>query len=494
MPADLELDDLAGTGAARHPQRIAVEIGELKITYAAFAADVARMSAVLAAGGLKPGNRFGIASDDPYLSWLATLAGFRIGAVSVAVADITPAEIADRLTLAVIATSHTGLPERIGAASRRVTIDFAAMQAARERDVPARSPAAASQAGRILLSSGTTGRPKAVLLDATRLVATVATNQSRYSIDAQSRLFSLLGPNTGAGFRSVPLTWWQGGTVILRSGRSIRATAVAARTANRILLSPASLASLLSGLAADATPVPNLTVFVGGGRLSPNVRKDAEARLSTDLRIIYGASEIGGMCQCPAAALDDEPGLVGVPRPGVTIEIVDDDGRLLPRGTVGIVRIRADTMVNSYLDDPAATAAAFRDGWFYSGDVGKLMADGALVVSGRSNDVLNLGGVKLSPEDIEIQLAGMTGLADVCVVSLPDAAGSEVLTVAAVTAPGTAWRDLKDAIVAALHRHREVAVYRVDHIPRNAMGKIPRDAFRQRLMEAVAAEQPPTSS
>jgi acyl-coenzyme A synthetase/AMP-(fatty) acid ligase len=62
----------------------------------------------------------------------------------------------------------------------------------------------------------------------------------------------------------------------------------------------------------------------------------------------------------------------------------------------------------------------------------------------------------------------------------------DVLSVAAVTAPGASWRELKEAITSALHRHQPVAVHRVDHIPRNAMGKVPREIFRQHLLDALA--------
>lgn len=486
MAAALELDKLAEAGAIEHPHRTAVQIGDRKISYMAFAADVARMTAVLAAGGIGPGARFGISSDDPYLAWLATLAGLRIGGISVAVAELTPAEMADRLNLAAIATSHPGLAARIGASCRKVMIDPSALSAARETDITHRDSSSAARGGRILLSSGTTGRPKAVMLDVARLALTLTVNQVRYRIEEQTRLFSALGPNTSAGFRAVLITWWQGGTVILRRGRSVRSAAAAARAANRVLITPAGLRSLLSGLEPNARPIPGLAVFVGGGRLPLALRDAARARLSPDISIIYGASEIGGMCQCAASDLDVHPGMVGKPRPGATIEIVDSQGFPLPAGAFGHVRIRSDTMVEGYLDDPAATAAAFRNGWFYSGDLGALTPDGALIVSGRSTEVLNLGGVKLAPEDIEMQLAGIIGLSDVCVVTLPGGDGIEVLTVAAVPAPNASWPRMRENIAAALHRHHPVAVHRVDHIPRNAMGKVPREVFRQRLLDALA--------
>jgi len=88
----------------------------------------------------------------------------------------------------------------------------------------------------------------------------------------------------------------------------------------------------------------------------------------------------------------------------VEVEIVDDRGGPLPPGHVGLVRVRGHALPAGYIDDPAATAAAFRDGWYHPGDLGVLSADGALLLVGRADDVINCDGTKIYPAEIEAAL------------------------------------------------------------------------------------------
>jgi acyl-coenzyme A synthetase/AMP-(fatty) acid ligase len=125
----------------------------------------------------------------------------------------------------------------------------------------------------------------------------------------------------------------------------------------------------------------------------------------------------------PAHALTAIPGAVGYVTPGVTVEIVDGDGRVLPAGTDGALRIRSPMNVDRYLDDPALSQVAFRDGCFYTGDTGTLMNDGMLVVTGREKDVLNLGGDKVRPQAIEDVLTAFEGVSQAAAFTMPNKFG-----------------------------------------------------------------------
>jgi acyl-CoA synthetase (AMP-forming)/AMP-acid ligase II len=129
----------------------------------------------------------------------------------------------------------------------------------------------------------------------------------------------------------------------------------------------------------------------------------------------------------PAHAVADIPGGVGQVLPDVTVEMVDGSGRVLPPGQAGALRIASPVMVDGYLGDPEQTLASFRDGYFYPGDLGHLAQDGTLVISGRDKEVLNLGGTKLQPQQVEAVLTAFDSVEQAAVVGMPDGLGVDEL-------------------------------------------------------------------
>jgi acyl-CoA synthetase (AMP-forming)/AMP-acid ligase II len=144
---------------------------------------------------------------------------------------------------------------------------------------------------------------------------------------------------------------------------------------------------------------------------------------------------------------------VGYPPAGGATEVVDDHDRPLAAKEHGMVRVRNETMARSYIDNSQATAEFFRDGWFYPGDIGYLEDDGCLVVLGRSNDVVNIGGVKFSPTVVEHAVRALDGIDEVCALAMPDDKGVNrmvLLLQAAAGADGTVLRPAIDAVLAEM--------------------------------------------
>jgi acyl-coenzyme A synthetase/AMP-(fatty) acid ligase len=166
---------------------------------------------------------------------------------------------------------------------------------------------------------------------------------------------------------------------------------------------------------------------------------------------------------------------VGWIGPGIEVQAVDEKHRPLPAGAEGVIRIRSATAVDGYLGDPAATAAAFRDGWFYPDDIGSVGADGLLTIAGRTGEVLNVGGLKVSPRRIEEAVLQYEDVAEAAAFLMPGPAGVDEVWAAIV--------QKRQVNMDALHRHcadrlgtsapRTILV--ADRLPRNAMGKVPPD-------------------
>jgi acyl-CoA synthetase (AMP-forming)/AMP-acid ligase II len=146
------------------------------------------------------------------------------------------------------------------------------------------------------------------------------------------------------------------------------------------------------------------------------------------LRIYYGATETGSASVLSHADVLRKPGSVGVAPPGGELRIADD-GELL---------VRSPYLMSEYFGDAEATRAALRDGWFHTGDLGALDAEGYLAIVGRKKDVIRSGGESVSPAEVEAALRDAPGVREIAVVGVPDAQWGELVCAVVVPAPGAA--------------------------------------------------------
>lgn len=175
----------------------------------------------------------------------------------------------------------------------------------------------------------------------------------------------------------------------------------------------------------------------------------------------------------PAHRIAHMEGAAGYVTPGARIEIVDETDRPVPAGTDGIVRIASEFAVDRYIDDPIESAKVFRNGWFYPGDLGSLTPDNLLVISGRLNNILNIGGEKIAAERVEAALASFKGVRQAAVFIATSKAGVQEVC-AAVVCPKTF-----DAEKLRAHCRERMPAYFVpahivnlDSLPVSPMGKV----------------------
>ena len=153
----------------------------------------------------------------------------------------------------------------------------------------------------------------------------------------------------------------------------------------------------------------------------------------------------------------------------------DAGDRPLPRGKEGIVRVRTAQAADCYLGDPETSARHFRGGWFYPGDVGYLREDDLLVVTGRQETLLNVGGDKINPEIVEEVLAAFPAIADVAVLNIPNELGIEEIYALIVTNKAFDEAELRKHCAQRLQAiFIPVRFIAVEKIPRNDMAKIER--------------------
>ena len=179
---------------------------------------------------------------------------------------------------------------------------------------------------------------------------------------------------------------------------------------------------------------------------------------------------------------------VGVAQTPVQLRVADAHGMALPADVVGEVLVKGDSVMAGYWRDPHASAAAVQDGWLYTGDVGSLDADGFLTLKDRSKDLIISGGSNIYPREVEELLLTAPGVAEVAVVGAPDAEWGEVVVAFVVAQPGSSLTEqqLDAHCLAQMARFKRPKRYLfVAELPKNNYGKVLKTELRQRLVDAA---------
>jgi malonyl-CoA/methylmalonyl-CoA synthetase len=209
----------------------------------------------------------------------------------------------------------------------------------------------------------------------------------------------------------------------------------------------------------------------------------AEFTARTGLQILerYGMTEAGMITSNPYVG-DRIPGTVGFPLPDLELRVCDDDGNPVPTGETGVVEIRSPGLFAGYWQMPEKTASEHRDGgWFITGDVGSVDADGRLTLEGRSGDMIISGGYNVYPKEVEMVLDELPGVLETGVIGVPHPDFGEAV-VAVVVRDGSV--DITDEQLAAsldgvLARFKHPKHYiAAAELPRNAMSKVQKAALR----------------
>ena len=215
--------------------------------------------------------------------------------------------------------------------------------------------------------------------------------------------------------------------------------------------------------------------------------RDAREAFGPVLETAYGQVEAPQIISAMRAEeLENEENLasVGRPSPVATVGIMDPDGELLGSGKVGEIVVRGPLVMTGYLDRPDLTAATIVDGWLHTGDLGLLDERGYLYIRGRLRDVINSGGFKIFPGDVEAALARHPAVAECCVFGMDDPKWGEAVHAAVRRAPN-ATVEAAELIAFVKSELGSVkapkAVHFVAELPRNAAGKVSRAAVRRLL-------------
>lgn len=454
------------TWAHDEPHAVAVASPLGSLTVGELATFVLDRSGAIVGAGIRPGSVVAVSADGPdeIVAFLAVLAA---GAIPVS----TPSETEFRATQAHLLV-HVGR-------------QWAPNSALSLHDVraPRKVLADWSQGGDGtvgILTSGTTGEPKLLLVDDDIIAARLDGYFDWWPTRSFLNLFRL---SSVAGFFAL--------TAALRSREVYHYVAVIdeaavtfCSTANIAHLagSPHHIQTLVSAARALNHQLSFETVTTAGAPQTPPFIAAVAPMCRGSVRSIYGSTEAGGVARSsPTAVAGEFRGEIGR---GATFETVDDHNGPLPVGSEGRLRYRAPGLANYYRVGEELIPVS-KDGWFYPGDWGHVTDNGEVVVRGRDGDVVNVGGVKVNPVPFETLAGKVEGVKDAAcaAVTFPD--GSLHLVLAVIVRDDDSYRDVVTVFRAQPTDNRPNIVVAVPSIPRNRAGKLMRDELSKKLTAAI---------
>ena len=459
--------------AAERGSAAALIVDGRTVTYAQFRRDVAALTRALREFELAPGSLVTVGCGDVYAHLLLLLGFERLGIATASVSSDEAAECLPVLESSDLVISEPGFPLGTPERHHALSPDWLHRALAGAEDCGPLWEGTEASPVRLVRTSGTTGEPKRVLFNrrthdrraANWIWCSGLTRRSRYLLTQPLKVASAHIHAT-ASIRV--------GATLVSETRVSAIQSLSDYAITHMAFLPGWLRQILQELPVDFERPRELFIASFGSALPPVLRREALTRLATEIVEFYGSNEVGFVSSIRG---DGEPGAIW---PGVRVEIVDEGDRALPMGVAGTIRIRADAMVDGYIGDPDATAGMFRNGWFYPGDTGRMAARDLLEVIARNDDLLNIGGNKVSPLRFEEIIRRETEVTDIAAFTDQDGSGVEQLWFAVVGGPAS------DAeLVASITRTLDsggtfgrFTVVRVPAIPRTATGKIQRHLLR----------------
>ena len=478
------------------------------IGYGELAELSARVAAALRGAGLSPGDLVCMLMDDSPMFCATFLGAIKAGLVAIPLnTRLTASDIGFILgdseaklllfdpahaSLAAQATSSARGPRLLAARGDRDSLEARAQHASPMR---VSYPSGATDPAFWLYSSGTTGRPKAILhshanaAHAGKLLREVAGVRPGTVILATSKLFfafALDNAFTGAlacGATTILNEDWPDPETIASQVERYRPNVffTVPTFFRRLLALPKEKLAAFSGIPINAT---------GGERLPESILRQWRATVGTEILVCYGMSETfcNAISNMPGRMRD---GSTGVPLQGVQARILDADGRETGPGEPGVLWLRHPSLALRY-KDLEATARAFRDGWFCTGDLFTRDADGFYYHQGRSDELYKVAGQWVKPTELEEAVLADGHVREAACVVVPDQDGFDRLALFVVPSDVTgAARPAAERCAGSLPKHSQPKwVREVAELPRTATGKIQRFRLRAQMMAELAQRKP----
>lgn len=508
-------DTLSPVATAR-AGALALIDGERCMSYAELLAEAGRFGGALHARGIRAGETVIIHGRNAIETVTALLGCIRQGMIAVPVPPMFSAAqlgaiIANSgarvlfsctdgepLAQACAAASAGALPFMVTLQARPGSVawqDFLASGS----DVPAPAPAAADALAMLIYSSGTTGAPKGVMHSSNTIRYTAEQIARLHAIDHDDKIMLACQFGfVGSVIFGIMLSLVKGATAVV-VGRWSAEQGLALIERHRItysLFMPTHVIDVLASPALKTTDCSSFRRAILAG-ITPQQRAEAASHLCAQPFAMFGMSECAGQTTCnehdPA---DKRSHSDGHALPGAETRIVDDNEQPLPAGSVGNLLVRGPSRCLGYFGAPELTASAINaDGYFRTGDLGMVDADGYFTFGGRARDVLRRGGITLVPAEIEEQLLKDPAVREASVIGVPDPRLGE--RACACVIPATGCAPTLESLTAGLQRQGVAqylwpeVLFLFEDLPRTVSLKVKKAELRELVLARLARDNPP---
>lgn len=471
--------------ALHRPTAIALINNGREVTYRQFYLDLKKITRALREILPTAGSSVAVECDDLYLHWLLLLACEILGVVTASLqAYLIPASKPLLAFVDFVICEHDVPADWVRRAYKLTQAWVSGVLAQADSDGGEELPnntRRLSDPRRILRSSGTTGVGKVMVASRALEEVNLQHYMTHMGFSKDSKFLITAHFNVGSMYSRATACLRLGATCVFEL-RTTVGQAIATHKPTHVRLFQYQVKSVLDDLPTNFQKPDRLTMMLGAGPLPEDMRQRIMARLATDLVYTYNSNETWMI------AVVNADGIATL-RPGAEVEVVDEQGRPLPLGEVGRFKIKTDSLVAGYANDDEATARVFKDGWFYSSDMGMLVDRRRLKILGRIDDILNIGGMKIVPSLIEDMIIGMEAVKEVGVTSVPGPEGIDEICVALVVHASADTKTVEEFVAtkilpAAFGRTHVIAM---EKLPRTETGKLQRHLLRAAFQERTSA-------
>jgi long-chain acyl-CoA synthetase len=493
---------------ATRPHAEALVAGDVRLTYAALNERVARLAGGLARRGLTAGDRVGLLLSNRVEFVTMLLAVLRLGAITVPIGTrlqtpeiayivqhsgakvlVHDADLAARLPAG---SDVPGLRLRVsvgGSADRSESYE----QLERETTIPEVHRADEEAVAVIVYTSGTTGRPKGAMLTRINLVHSMLNYAYSMKMGPGDRTLMAVPASHVTGLiANVMLAWAAQCTLIVMAEfktRPFLELAARERMTHTVLV-PAIYNLCLLQPDLDKMDLSHWRIggYGGAPMAEATIVALAQKLPGLGLHNIYGSTETSSpVTMLPSRLAGERPDSVGFALPGVEIVVMDEVGREVPRGESGELWIRGPMVVPGYWENAEATKKGFVAGYWLSGDIGSIDAQGFIRVFDRAKDMLNRGGFKIYSVEVENVLLEHPAVVESAIVGKPDPVLGERVHAFICLKPdvGATAEEIKRFCAARLSDYKVPESYTLTTtpLPRNANGKLLKRELRQQIID-----------
>jgi malonyl-CoA/methylmalonyl-CoA synthetase len=488
------------------PKRLAIETQDgAHISYGDLIARAGQMANVLVARGVKPGDRVAVQVEKSVANIVLYLGTVRAGAVylplntaytlneldyfigdaepSLVVCDPSKAEGLAPIAAKVKAKVETLGPDGKGSlteAAEKASSEFATVSRAND-DLAA-----------ILYTSGTTGRSKGAMLSHDNLASNSLSLVGYWRFtDKDVLIHALPIYHTHGLFVATNVTLFSRASMIFLPKLDPDLIIKLMARATVLMGVPTFYTRLLQNPALSRETTKHMRLFISGSApLLAETHREWSARTGHAVLERYGMTETNMNTSNP---YDGErvPGAVGFPLPGVSVRVTEPEtGKELPREEIGMIEVKGPNVFKGYWRMPEKTKSEFRpDGFFITGDLGKIDDKGYIHILGRGKDLVISGGFNVYPKEIESEIDAMPGVIESAVIGVPHADFGEGVTAVLVCDKGAKVDEASvlKALEGRLAKFKmPKRVFVVDELPRNAMGKVQKNILRDTYAKIYA--------